>query len=80
MAQQQVSKRKSQVKDGTAEETVADATNPELAEQTDQTLDAIDEVLEDQLDAELLAAMDEVMGTEEEAQAMVDDFIQKGGE
>lgn len=79
MKQAQVGRQESRTQETVADETTVDVTNPELAGQTDATLDAIDEALDDQLDLELLDFMDEVMGTEEEARQFVDSFINEGG-
>lgn len=80
MAQEQVQKQKAKTRadDTHTSETTADVTNAELAEKTGQTLDSIDDVLEDQLDEELLADIDGVL--EEDAQGFVDAFVQQGGE
>jgi ubiquitin-like protein Pup len=55
-----------------------DVRNEELASQTDATVADIDDVLEDQLDAELLADIDDVL--EENAEEFVASYIQQGGE
>lgn len=75
MAQQQVTKQKQQVK---PQEQIDEA--PAAVETTDvtDTLGSIDDVLDEQLDAELLAAMDDVL--EEDAEQFVAGFIQEGGE
>jgi ubiquitin-like protein Pup len=78
MVQQQVSKQKSPARDTRVEDSNSDASNPELAEQTDRVIDDIDDVLDEQLDTELLDAMDEVL--EENAEEFVAQYIQKGGE
>lgn len=82
MTQERVQKQKAQSK--TDEEVVeqerVDATNAELSEKTDEVLGDIDGVLDEQDDAELLADMDEVLGTEAEARQMVSEYIQKGGQ
>lgn len=80
MTQERVQKQKSRTEAAHTEDSNSDVTNAELAESTDDLLDAIEDVLEDQVDQELLADLDEVLGTEEEARAMVDSFVQKGGE
>ena len=83
MAQERVQKQRSEkasTQETTVDETTVDATNAELAEDVKDTLDSIEDVLEDQDDLELLADLDEVLGTEEEAQAMVAEFVQQGGE
>lgn len=73
--QEQVQKQKGQTR---AEDSNVDVTNAELAEKTDKVVSDIDDVLEDQVDAELLADMDEVL--EENAQQFVDNYVQQGGE
>lgn len=75
MAQQQVTKQKQQVK---REVEVDEA--PAAVETADVTgtLDSIDDVLDEQLDAELLAAMDDVL--EEDAAGFVANFVQEGGQ
>lgn len=82
MAQEQVQKQKAKTRteDTHTDESNVDVTNAELAESTEETLDSIEEVLADQDDMDLLADLDEVLGTEEEAQAMVEGFVQQGGE
>lgn len=80
MVQQQRQKTKTRTEESHTEESNADVTNPELAEQTEATLDSIDDVLADQDGAELLADLDELLGTEEEAAQMVAQYIQQGGE
>jgi hypothetical protein len=57
-----------------------DVRNQELTESVDDSLAAIEEVLEDQADDELLADMDDLLGTEEEARDTVANFVQQGGE
>lgn len=76
--QEQVQKAKARAQESIAEETVPDAGNAELAESTADTLESIDDVLEDQFDAELLAAMDDVL--EEDAEQFVANYINQGGE
>ena len=80
MAQEQVQKQKAKTRadESHVEESNTDVTNAELAESTEEVLDSIDDVLEDQLDAELLAEIDDVL--EENAQEFVDSFVQQGGE
>lgn len=78
MTQQQVSKQKNRRSETVVDETTTDATNPELAEKTDQVVDDIDDVLDDQLDLELLDAIDGVL--EENAEEFVNNYVQKGGE
>lgn len=75
MAQQQVAKQKQQVK----QEVEVDEA-PAAVETTDvtDTLGSIDDVLDDQLDAELLAAMDDIL--EEDAEGFVANFVQEGGQ
>lgn len=55
-----------------------DVTSEELAQAVDDTLEKIDDLLEDQLDEELLADIDDVL--EEDAQQFVDNYVQQGGE
>lgn len=78
MAQEQVHKQKQQTRteETQVSETTVDATNAELAQTTEETLDKIDDVLDEQL----LADLDDLMGTEEEAEQMVAEYIQMGGE
>lgn len=78
MTQQQVGKQKNRRSETVADETTTDVTNPELAEQTAQVVDDIDDVLDDQLDLELLDAIDGVL--EENAEEFVNNYVQKGGE
>jgi ubiquitin-like protein Pup len=70
-------KAKSREQDVQTDEAV-DATNAELAEKTQDTLDSIEDVLDEQLDAELLADMDDVL--EENASEFVAQYVQQGGE
>jgi ubiquitin-like protein Pup len=80
MAQEQVQKQKAQARTEETHSDVSntDVTNEELAQAVDDTLDKIDDLLEDQLDLELLDEIDDVL--EENAEAFVDSFIQQGGE
>lgn len=78
MAQQQVQKQKSQVKDSHTEDTTASVTNEELAEAAEAALDKIDDVLADQDDEDLLADMDGLL--EVDAEQFVRDYVQVGGE
>jgi ubiquitin-like protein Pup len=55
-----------------------DVRNQELAESVDDSLAAIEEVLEDQTDDELLAELDDVL--EENAEEFVASYVQQGGE
>lgn len=82
MAQEYAQKQrnKTRTEETSAVESGTNVANTELAEQTDQVVADIDDVLEDQLDAELLDALDDVLGTEEEAARMVAEFVQQGGE
>lgn len=75
MAQQQVAKQKSQVRQ--REEVDAAPAAVETTDVTD-TLESIEDVLDEQLDAELLAAMDDIL--EEDAEQFVANFVQEGGE
>lgn len=77
--QEQVQKQTRPVEE--TEATAAkDVTNEELAKQTDATVADIDDVLAERDDMDLLADLDDLMGTEEEAQALVANFVQRGGE
>jgi ubiquitin-like protein Pup len=78
MSQERAQKQKTRTEESHVEETHVDATNAELAEKTAQVVSDIDDVLEDQLDAELLADIDNVL--EENAEEWVANFIQQGGE
>lgn len=80
MAQEQVQRQKAKTRteESNAEETNVGVTNAELAEQTDQVVSDIDDVLEDQLDAELLADIDSVL--EKDAETFVAQYINQGGE
>ena len=83
MAQERIQKQRSEkasTQETTVDETTVDATNAELAEDVKGTLDSIEDVLEDQDDLDLLADLDEVLGTEEEATELVAQYIQQGGE
>ena len=79
MAQDQVQKQTSKRADET-EVTDTYVTNQQLDESTADTLDSIDDVLADQDEMDLLADLDGLMGTEEEAEALVREFVQMGGE
>lgn len=61
-----------------AEETHTGVTNTEVSKAAGETVDKIDEVLEDQLDEELLADIDDVL--ESDAEKFVAAFVQQGGE
>jgi ubiquitin-like protein Pup len=76
--QQHQQRRKASVRDTTVDETVADATNAELAESTEDVLSEIDDALEDFEDADLLNEIDDVL--EENAEQFVADYQQVGGE
>lgn len=80
MAQERVQKQRSKGRDEEthAEVSNTDVTNAELAEATDETLANIDDVLDDQLDAELLDAIDDVL--EENAEEFITNYVQQGGE
>ena len=80
MAQERIQKQhsKAHTEDTRADETRTSTSNAELAEKTDRVVADIDDVLEDQLDAELLADIDDVL--EENAQEFVDAFVQQGGQ
>lgn len=53
-------------------------TGSAVAEAAGETVDKIDEVLEDQLDEELLADIDDVL--ERNAEEFVSQYVQQGGE
>lgn len=74
--QKTVAKKPQEAHDGPQK----DVRNEDLAEAVDGALEAIEEVLEDQFDAELLADLDDILGDDEEARQMVDNFVQQGGE
>lgn len=77
--QEQVSKQKvSRPADSDVEVSNSDVTNAELAESTEEVLDSIDDILEEQLDDALLADIDDVL--EENAEEFVAGFVQAGGE
>jgi len=78
--QEQIRKRSKRTAGARVAEGATDVTNADLARKTDETLEGIDEVLDAQLDEELLSAMDEVLGTEEEARKFVAAYVQQGGE
>lgn len=82
MAQEQVQKQRQRARGEDAHSDVSntDVTNEELQQAVDDTLEKIDDLLEDQLDEELLADLDDLMGTEEEAAQLVAQYIQRGGE
>lgn len=77
MAQERVQKRRGKVREEEAESGAAKA-GSEVAEKADETLADIDDVLEDQLDAELLADIDDAL--EENAEEFVNNYVQAGGE
>lgn len=74
--QEQKSKVKSR-REEQVEETEA-VTGSAVAEAAGDTVDKIDEVLEDQLDEELLADIDDVL--ERNAEEFVAQYVQQGGE
>lgn len=77
--QEQVSKQKgSRPADSDVEVSNSDVTNAELAESTEEVLDSIDDILEEQLDDALLADIDDAL--EENAEEFVAGFVQQGGE
>jgi ubiquitin-like protein Pup len=79
MAQEQKTRQKAKSrKEDAPVEQAADVTNAELAEKTKDTLDSIEDVLDEQLDAELLADMDDVL--EENAEEFVKGYVQQGGQ
>ena len=66
MAQERIQKQKAVSKqEEVVEDTSAAVTSEELQQAVDDTLEKIDDLLEDQLDLELLDFMDEVLGDEE---------------
>lgn len=81
MSQERIQKQsKTSVEEVQPEETSAAAVNEGLAESTEATLDNIDDALGDFADEDLLADLDDVLGTEEEAEQMIAGYIQQGGE
>lgn len=80
MKQERIQKQKGRRGEGHADDTNSDVTNPELAAATEDVLEDIEEALEEQFDAELLADLDELMGSDEEAVQMVTEYVQMGGE
>lgn len=76
MVQEQKQKTSSR-REEPAEETEA-VTGSAVAEAASDTVDKIDEVLEDQLDEELLADIDDVL--ERNAEEFVAQYVQQGGE
>lgn len=81
MAQERVQRQKQTAAQETADvDSVAVETNEELAADVENTLDSIDDVLEDFADEDLLSDLDGLLGTEEEAQQLVAEFVQQGGE
>lgn len=80
MAQERVQKQKTRTEETHIDESNTDVSNEELAEQTEATLDSIDDVLEDFADDQLLGDLDDLLGNEEEAAQLVAEFVQMGGE
>lgn len=78
MAQKQRQKASSRTEETHAGVSNTDVTSEELAQAVDDTLEKIDDLLEEQLDEELLADMDEVL--EEDAEQFVAQYVQLGGE
>lgn len=80
MTQEQVQRRKQEARAGETHSDVSntDVTNEELRQAVDDTLEKIDDVLEDQLDEELLADIDDIL--EENAEEFVNAFVQAGGQ
>lgn len=81
MKQEQTRKqtgRRPEQDDQQAETRNPDVTSEELAQAVDDTLEKIDDLLEDQLDEELLADIDDVL--EDNAQEFVDNYVQQGGQ
>jgi ubiquitin-like protein Pup len=79
MAQEQVQKQKQQAKtEEAAAEEVKNVQNDELTGSTEDTLAAIDDVLDAQVDEELLADIDDLL--EVNAEEFVSQYVQQGGE
>lgn len=80
MAQERVQKQKAKTRteESIATDTNSNATNPGLADKTDEVVASIDDVLEDQVDEELLSFMDDVL--HEDAEQFVADYVQEGGQ
>lgn len=80
MTQERKQKQSTSRGEADVEVTNADVTNAELAESTEEVLDSIDDVLNDQDvdDEELLADIDDVL--EENAEEFVAAYVQQGGE
>lgn len=76
MVQEQKNKTASR-REERVEETEA-VTGSAVADAAGETVDKIDEVLEDQLDEELLADIDDVL--ERNAEEFVAQYVQEGGE
>ncbi len=76
MVQEQKSKAAGR-READVEETEA-VTGSAVADAAGETVDKIDEVLEDQLDEELLADIDDVL--EHNAEEFVAGYVQQGGE
>ena len=75
MAQERIQKQKAQVKADThTEDSNPSVSNEDLKQRTDDVLDKID----DALDEDLLADLDDVL--EENAEEFVNNYIQKGGQ
>lgn len=79
MAQQQVQKQKSQVKRVTedAQQEPA-APNADLAARADAAVADIEEVLDELLDAEILADIDDIL--EANAEEFIENYVQEGGQ
>ncbi len=78
MVQERKTKTTARTEQEHAEETHAGGGSTEVSDSAGATVAAIDEVLEDQLDEELLADIDDVLETN--AQEFVENYIQQGGE
>lgn len=79
MAQQQVQKQKSQVKRVTEDaQHEPAAPNADLAARADAAVADIEEVLDELLDAEILADIDDIL--EENAEEFLQNYVQEGGQ
>jgi ubiquitin-like protein Pup len=78
MAQERKVKSKARSEENHTEDTHSGVSNSEVSESASATVAAIDDVLEDQLDEELLADIDDVLETN--AQEFVENYVQEGGE
>lgn len=78
MKQEQKARQRARTEETHVEVGNADVTNEELAQAVDDTLEKIDDALEEQLDEELLADIDDAL--EENAEQFVRQYVQAGGE